>query len=336
VKRRIIRQGHNTLTIPLPSLWAKELHLEAGHEVDVIEREDGLFVSAQKGESFSKKELDIKGMDIPTIWKYMMSVYREGFDEVKVYFDPKVRYYHPFRYFISYNIDPRYAIDAKSFTASEILQKIAPRFIGYEVIEQDASSCIIKDMAEPSPKQFESSLRRIFFLLTQMGKEICLAVNEGDGLLLDRTHELDSSVDKFHDFCSRVLNKTHYHDPKKAHLMLTTLFLLELLGDEFKHVAYHLKRNFNEKTRSSLGTLAQATLEQLQSYHHLFYNFDREKIMALSRQDLDMHFSLPSSQRKGITGARYPEAASEVAHHFRRIGRYINSLIEVRIEMECA
>jgi len=34
MKRKIIKQGHNTLTITLPSKWAHKLNLKAGEEVD--------------------------------------------------------------------------------------------------------------------------------------------------------------------------------------------------------------------------------------------------------------------------------------------------------------
>lgn len=37
MKRKIIKQGHNTLTVTLPSEWTKKLQLGAGDEVDIIE-----------------------------------------------------------------------------------------------------------------------------------------------------------------------------------------------------------------------------------------------------------------------------------------------------------
>jgi hypothetical protein len=36
-------------------------------------------------------------MDIPTMWKYFMAVYREGYDEIIVKFDPKKIYETPLR-----------------------------------------------------------------------------------------------------------------------------------------------------------------------------------------------------------------------------------------------
>ncbi|MDP1729357.1 MAG: AbrB/MazE/SpoVT family DNA-binding domain-containing protein, partial [archaeon] len=89
MKRKIIKQGHNTLTITLPSEWTHRFNLEAGKEIDLDERENGLFISTEKNGKTKRTELNIIGMDIPTIWKHFVAIYREGYDEILVRFDPK-------------------------------------------------------------------------------------------------------------------------------------------------------------------------------------------------------------------------------------------------------
>jgi antitoxin component of MazEF toxin-antitoxin module len=71
--RKIIKQGHNTLTITLPSEWTRKLNLAAGSEINLIERENGLLITSEKKGDISHAEFDIEGMDIPTIWKYFMA-----------------------------------------------------------------------------------------------------------------------------------------------------------------------------------------------------------------------------------------------------------------------
>ena len=48
MKRKIIKQGHNTLTITLPNKWAKELNLLAGDEVDVLESNGSIIVNGKQ------------------------------------------------------------------------------------------------------------------------------------------------------------------------------------------------------------------------------------------------------------------------------------------------
>lgn len=52
MKRKIIKQGNSGLTMSLPIGWARELNLEAGHEIDVKLIGKDLVVSANKQKTF--------------------------------------------------------------------------------------------------------------------------------------------------------------------------------------------------------------------------------------------------------------------------------------------
>ena len=58
MKRKIIKQGHNTLTITLPSDWVKRFNLQGGNEIDLIEKDNGLFLTTEKINSIKKAEFD--------------------------------------------------------------------------------------------------------------------------------------------------------------------------------------------------------------------------------------------------------------------------------------
>ena len=59
MKRKIIRQGHNTLTITLPTDWAKKLNLNAGDEVDLIEDNSSLVINGKQHNGFKTTTIDI-------------------------------------------------------------------------------------------------------------------------------------------------------------------------------------------------------------------------------------------------------------------------------------
>ena len=105
--RKIIKQGHNTLTMTLPAEWVKRFNLKAGSEIDLIERDNGLFISTQRNNDKKKTEFDISNMDIPTAWKYFMATYREGYDEVRVKFDPDMKFENPYKFFTKHRLDLR-------------------------------------------------------------------------------------------------------------------------------------------------------------------------------------------------------------------------------------
>lgn len=333
MKRKIIRQGHNTLTITLPNDWAKHFNLKAGDELDITEKDNCLLINAKKKEDISRTEINISGMDIPTIWKYFMAVYREGYDEVKVIFTPGETFESPYKFFAAHAIDTKYSKNIPQRTSVEIIQDIVSRFIGFEVMEHHKNYCTIKDMAEISTKEFDSSFRRVFLLLLQMGDGILEAVKNNNTEAVEHIHDVDINVDKFHDYCVRVLNKTNFKDTKKSHLVFSTLFLLEMMGDELKTVSHHLLDDMKNKKLNNLREMSEMTIKQIRDYYDIFYNFSKNKVLEMSKQDMDIHFYLPKLYKKG-TGKRLSDDELEIFYHFRRITNVINALIELRIEMD--
>jgi len=106
--RKIIKQGHNTLTVTLPSDWVKKFNLKQGDEISIFEKDNGLFVSSEKKDYEKKTEINIDGLDIPTIWKYLMGVYREGYDQVTINFSQKDLLENPYKFLTRHKLDPKF------------------------------------------------------------------------------------------------------------------------------------------------------------------------------------------------------------------------------------
>ena len=335
MKRRIIKQGHNTLTITLPSNWAKKFNIKAGEEINLSEENNGLFISTEKRDGARKTEIDISGLDVPLIWKFFMAAYREGYDEITVKFNPNEVYGHAYKYFDSHTLDQKYKKIQHGRTPLETIQEITNRFIGFEIIEHHKNYCIIKDLSEITSKEFDSSLRRVFLLILQMGEEMLEAIKENNPRVVAHTHDIDINVDKFHDYCIRVLNKTLNKETRKSNLYFATLFTLELIGDEFKNIARHLMEDMKGRKLNNLLQLGEMAVEQLNKYYDLFYNFTKEKTNAISKQDIEIYFYYPKLyKKKPNKKSDLSDEELEIFNHFRRITRHVNTLTELRIEME--
>jgi phosphate uptake regulator len=329
MKRRVIRQGHNTLTITLPSKWAKDLNINAGDEIELIERDKSILITSEKHNGETKRtEFDVSNMDIPTIWKHFMSVYREGYDEVKVKFNSKLELESPYKFMTEHRFDSRYKKPSEKKSITSALQGFVDRFIGFEIIEHSKDFVLIKDMGAPTAKEFDSSLRRVFLLFQQMAEETLDAIEKGDSSSLIGIHDIDINLDKFHDYCVRVLNKIGCQNGKKTSLLFSTLYLLEMAGDEFKNIAIHLINDINESKFQHIRKMVEVIKEQIGNYYDLFYKFDEEKIKKISELDQKTYLEVPIMYKKAN------EDEKEVFHHLRMIGKYINSLMELRIEME--
>lgn len=333
MRRKVIKQGHNTLTVTIPTSWAKLHNINSGDEVEVDEQDSSLYISPHsKLDKNLSTTLDIKGLDIPTIWKYLMAIYREGYNEIRIEFDPNIHYPDPFKIYKLNESKTKEPKKLKEYSSLGVINYMAHRFIGLEVIESHQDYCILHDLAEPSQKEFETSLRRVFLLIQQMSEELGEAIKNNKPSLIEHTQEIDIAVDKFHDYCIRILNKTKFKGYKKSHTLFATLYLLELLGDEYKHISHKILTNINNINLKNLEEMQSLVNAQFETFYDVYYNFDRDKIVDYSKRDFEIHFYAPKNHDKKQTKPLDKEL--QVFSYYRRISQYLNALLELRIEME--
>jgi phosphate uptake regulator len=233
----------------------------------------------------------------------------------------------PYKFFSRHDPDIKYQAD--EISALEFVHELVNRFIGFEIISHDASSILIKDMGEPSSKEFDTSLRRVLLLAQQMSEETFEALSNSDSKILKHIHDVDINLDKFHDYCIRILNKIGHKESRKTCLLFSTLFYLESMGDEFKAISHHLLYDFDNGNFDHVIDISESIKEQLELYFKLFYKFDREKIIRISEIDSSRYFGVKDKFKETETNEE-----REIFHHLRIIARYINTLTELRIEME--
>jgi len=219
-------------------------------------------------------------------------------------------------------------------TALEMLQVVTTRFIGLEIIEHHSDFCIIKDMAEPSKREFDSSFRRVFLLIQQMGEELVEAINKNVVTIVRHTHDIDINVDKFHDYCIRIMNKTGIKNSKHTSLLFSILFILELLGDEFKHIAHHLHNDFQNKNLNNLLELSKLVVNHLNEFYEFYYDYSNNKLVKLSDRDIEIHSYLPKFYKKKSGKTQLSDEELEIFNHLRIITKFINALVELRVEIE--
>ena len=138
---------------------------------------------------------------------------------------------------------------------------------------------------------------------------------------------MDINIDRFIDYCCRINNKiTDSSFQKNKPVMFSTLFLLELLGDEFKYIGTHLAKS--KKNVSEILPFAESIKEQFEMYYHLFYKFDRQMVIQFGENDFKIyndHFKWKESTNSD---------AKSIRRHLMQISKFIFCLMELRIEME--
>jgi len=331
MKRKIIKQGHNTLTVTLPSEWVKKLNLNAGDEVDVIENNGSLTVNGKQNNGHKSCTIDITGLKVPMIWRFFQGAYREGYTEIKLIYDQnKKGYESAYNFYASQFNYSKMGEKSTERPPVEMIQELVDRFIGIEIIDHGENYCTIKEMGELSSKEFESSLRRIFLLIIELFDKVIYLIKEnkvGDIAVCKTLHNMDINVDRFIDYCCRINNRIQDSSfQKNKPIMFSTLFLLELLGDEFKYIGLHLAKS--KKGVDELVNFAEKIKEHFEMYYHLFYKFDRAEVIKFGENDYKIyndHFMLKESPNKDSRSIR---------RHLMQISKFIFCLMELRIEME--
>ncbi|MFH1506127.1 MAG: AbrB/MazE/SpoVT family DNA-binding domain-containing protein [archaeon] len=327
MKRKVIKQGHNTLTVTLPTKWAKKQGIEAGDEIDLLEKDSSLVISGKPILEKTVKELDVKGMSIPVLWRSIISAYRAGYDEIKIYFDPpkgKKNIYTDFGY---NNLKWLFPKGMLQLSQIEAAQALIGRLIGMEIVDQKGKYCIAKEMGETTYSEFDDALRRIFLLLISIAEEVYEGYKNRKMTMLKSSLLIDSTIDRFEDFCLRVLNKKGYSDPKKTSTMYALIFLLEMVGDEYKKIAMHVL-NTKEKPSKLMFKEFEVQQNQLKRFYKFFYSYSKDAANEIYAED-----------EKGDTFlnqfyAQFSTEEKNMVHHFKKIGIYILSLTELRIDLE--
>lgn len=331
MKRRVIRQGHNTLTITLPSEWVKKLNVQPGDEIDLHENSGSLVINGKQNNGHKTASIDITGLSVPMIWRFFQSAYREGYDEIKLIYEPKDNYESAYNFYTSqfeYKRMGEKVISKKP--GLEMIEELVNRFIGMEIIDHGNNYCTIKEMGDLTSKEFDNSLRRIFLLIQELFEKILSLIehNEvGDIKICKTIHTMDINVDRFIDYCCRINNKINDSSfQKNKPVLFSTLFILELIGDEFKYIGTHLsktKRNVRE-----VLPFAKVVKEHFDMYYKLFYKFEREGAMKFGENDFKIyndHFKWKGSEESEVRS---------IKRHFMQISKFIFCLMELRIEME--
>ena len=318
MKRKIIRQGNNTLTITLPRKWTEKFGIKGGDEIDVEEQDKALVINSGRVKSESSVSVSLHNMNQPILWRHLIGAYRAGYDTIEIKFDPSATYS---------NIYTSYADFKKKMTMTpiEVVRDAFNGLIGMEIIEHKKDSCVVKDLGEVSDKEFDNALRRIFFLIEGIAEDNLQLIDDSKDSLFKSIDITDTTIDRFCDYCLRVLNKKGYKHFKKTPVIYSTVLLLEYIGDEYKRVSRHVFHS-KKKFGSVSINLFEDTNKLFSLFHSAFYDFKKEKMIQLYEENEKL--------KNKIKTSKLNEEEKEVVHHLKKIIRFITDLMQLKIDLE--
>ena len=254
MKRKLVQHGNTSLTVSLPKKWTDKFNLKKGDEIEIVEKDDKLFLYLQTGNisenPFKKGVLDVSKTGVLTRRSFD-AMYKAGYDEIEVI------YTHPEQL-----KDVKTAIDNEA--------------MAFEIVRQEKNKCVVRSISEADPKEFDSLLRRTLLLLKDLEKtnnkftHFCRRALVKNGykeynktvFMYTIVEQLEKCADEFKFLCDF------------------------LTGDENKRYEENKKQGENKKLKISTDTflLFEDVNKSIAMFNDLFFNFSMEKAKEFGAQ----------------------------------------------------
>lgn len=248
MKRRLIKQAKNTLTISLPQQWTQKNKLEAGDELDVFEKETTLILSAEKKSGEYNFELDIETDNQWYIGQILRYCYFANFEKTRLFFHTK--------------------------KTMDVIREETQKLIGLEIMEQEKNYCVIKNISFEMEEEYPTLFRKVFLLISQLFE----ALHTEN---LREMQALHRDCLRFSLFCRRVIIK-HYDSLQKMNEYIL-LQRLTMIANNLQYLAEVLveeKRKLTSVEKNSLTFCA----EMYVMFYHTYYNSEQNKLLQLNQK----------------------------------------------------
>jgi phosphate uptake regulator len=254
--RKVIQLAGKTLVVSLPSKWARDNGVRKGSEITVEEKGDKILLSPISGKAGLKTEVDITDT-IPMTKRALGALFKLGYDEVQV----------------------RFSTAEELAFAQEVIRE---EFIGFEVVKRSKNLLQIKSVTKLDAEEFPTILRRTFLALLGMAEESLEAAKKDDKLWLETVALTDKDINKYADFCRRLLNQKGLSVSSRPLPMYYIVEQLERIGDAYRDIC---KGAINgQKISPAAEKIHSEVTEFFRMLYECYYKFSLQKMAEIGKK----------------------------------------------------
>ncbi len=263
MRRKLIQHGLSSLTVSLPRKWVQSNNLRKGNEIELEEHHGRLIISTQKHREHKKIDIDITGAH-PMIRKIIGATFKAGYDEVAITFG--------------------------SYDELKAVQELMrEQFTGFGITHQGKKSIVILNLSQMNFEEFDSALKRFFFVLNHMASEVYSALEKNDFNWLKNTTLMKIESDKLADYCRRAINMG-YSVTKPAPLY-TIVEQLEKTVDRYRDLCEYVAGN-KTIVRNDIKSFLKELVEFQHQFYQLFYKFELKEIVRFGKKKEELQKKL--------------------------------------------
>lgn len=254
MKRKLVKQGPNSLVVTLPASWLERNHLKKGDNIELAEQQRTLLLApvAAAPEKKMPYYLDVAEKDHFYAMRKLTMLYRLGYDEIHV---------------SSANKQITHLKKRKQIPLKTFLRELTPRFIGMEIISEKEAAIVLKCFTAISKEETQSIQRRIFLLMKEFMERI-LSGNSFD------EQEAHDQTAKFINYYLRMLHLDLDMQYQEKQLLYSFFTVQDKISDCLRHCAQEINKKKIEKE-------TQQVLKEIFTFYNelylLFYQFEKKQ-----------------------------------------------------------
>lgn len=302
MKRKVIKLAGTTYVVSLPLKWARENKVEKGDEVEVEPQGNKLILSFGRLEKTSQKaEVDMKDLvGVPA--RYVTALYRKGTDEIVLHY-------------------------SKPDTFSAIQSALSLQTIGLEIVSQKKDSCVIKDLSGYESQEFGQVLRRIWLLTLEMANDSLDCILKGDNEGLRNMFHRDRVVNKFSNYCCRILLNDRSLPEYKRIVSFHFVRSLRLLADIYKNLSLYAEKKSVHMPKD-MNSFFKRVNGLMHSFYEFFYSYSDTDLEVLLGQTEELKNELEAKFDKNLS-----THASMMYHYLFSVVHSVRNLLSTVLEL---
>jgi phosphate uptake regulator len=281
-QRKLIAQGPSSVTISLPHKWITEHNLQKGSVVYIDTELNKLIITAAPAKSSQSITLSNEHLDKIMIIHLLQAAYRASFDEITL------------------NLDQSEVIAFPSMQkspAQSVAHYMVGRFVGLEVVEQNAKQLVIKRITQEDSADFEQLLRRIFLLILELSNQFYEIFEKNQINKLELIKEQHDYINNLTNYCLRILIKQGYNSRRETMLYYHIIASLDKIVDFYKYVADDKKKVDKKVSPHALHIISQLQAN-LRLYYEIFYKYDQKKLSEFNKRRWEIKKSINTNLKK--------------------------------------
>lgn len=265
MKRKLVKQAGQAMTLTLPIDWIRSNGLKAGDEIELVENEKDLILKSNHKIIGKKIKMNFETFTKRERFIHIHAAYAKGVDELEIIAENN---YYP-------NLN---------------------QTIGFAVTKQKENSFTIKDLGGNSEQDLDEIFKRVFQMVLAYYETASNSILNDEKVDFDTINAKDQEINKFILYLERNIIRLSSPNPETGKIMFAYAFALEIISDDIiRFWRNNLKQN-TKKTKEFKKAI-ELVSKSLEKTFAVYY-YCRE-------QDIKELITLKEALRKIINEASF-------------------------------